>query len=155
MDIGDWITLAAILVALSLGLSSLFQTQRLQKRARKEKILNEILEWSLDIEKSATSRRRRERDELWNTHQKYVSSKARCDYMKRVASSCFTSLSNNLKNVIIQLEETERATEEALSNSSSRGKPNTDKLIPQEKRLREQVVVLTAEIACLKTKGIT
>lgn len=49
MDIGNWITLAAVLVALGLGVSSLVQTQRLQKRERKDRLLNEIIDWVVDI----------------------------------------------------------------------------------------------------------
>ena len=49
MDAGDWITLGAVLVALSLGVASLVQTKRLQKRERKERLLNEIIEWVSDV----------------------------------------------------------------------------------------------------------
>lgn len=51
MDCGDWITLTAVMVALGLGLSSLIQTHRLQKRERKERLLKEIVEWVTDIQK--------------------------------------------------------------------------------------------------------
>ncbi len=46
MDIGDWITLTAILVALGLGVSSLIQTQLLRKKERRERLLTEIIEWA-------------------------------------------------------------------------------------------------------------
>ena len=49
MEISSWITLAAVVVALGIGLSSLIQTQRLQKRERKERLLNEIIEWATSI----------------------------------------------------------------------------------------------------------
>ena len=49
MNYGDWITLAAVVVALGLGVSSLIQTQRLQQRERKERLLNEIIEWAIEI----------------------------------------------------------------------------------------------------------
>jgi hypothetical protein len=49
MEVGDWITLAAVLVALGLGLYSLIQTHNLQKRERKERLLNEIIEWAVGI----------------------------------------------------------------------------------------------------------
>jgi hypothetical protein len=51
MEISDRITLAAVIVALILGVSSLIQTQRLQKRERKERLLNEIIEWAIDVSK--------------------------------------------------------------------------------------------------------
>lgn len=49
MGIPDWVTLAAVIVALGLGVSSLIQTHLLQKRERKERLLNEIIEWAEDI----------------------------------------------------------------------------------------------------------
>ena len=51
MDISDWLILAAVIVALGIGVSSLIQTQRLQRRERKEILLNEIIEWATDIQK--------------------------------------------------------------------------------------------------------
>jgi len=53
MEIGDWITLGAVIVALGLGLYSLIQTHKLQKRERRERLLNEIIEWAKDIHKSS------------------------------------------------------------------------------------------------------
>ena len=49
MNIGDWITLGAVIVALSIGAASIIQTQRLQKKERGERLLNEIIEWAEDI----------------------------------------------------------------------------------------------------------
>ncbi len=49
MDISNWITLTAVIVALGLGLSSLIQTHRLQKRESRERLLNEIIEWVSDV----------------------------------------------------------------------------------------------------------
>jgi hypothetical protein len=51
MEVGDWITLGAVIVALAIGVTSLLQTQRLQKRERKERLLNEIIEWAIDVAK--------------------------------------------------------------------------------------------------------
>lgn len=123
---------------------------------RKERLLNEIIEWAFGIEKAATLRRKRERDELWDAKQKYLSSKAMSDYIKTVVSSCFNVLLNELEPVISQLEETIKATEEALSaQKPGSSKPNTDNLVPQEKVLRKQIVALTIEIARLKAKNVS
>jgi hypothetical protein len=62
MDIGLWLkdwstplgalaTLAAVIVALGLGVASIIQTQRLQKIERRERLLNEIIEWATDVGK--------------------------------------------------------------------------------------------------------
>jgi hypothetical protein len=52
MNIGDWITLSAVIVALVLGIWANIQTQQLkaeekkkEEREKKEQILNEIKEW--------------------------------------------------------------------------------------------------------------
>jgi hypothetical protein len=47
MEVGDWITLAAVIVALGLGVAAILQTQSLQKRERRERLLNEIIDWAL------------------------------------------------------------------------------------------------------------
>jgi len=51
MEVGDWITLGAVVVALVIGVSSILHTQNLQKRERKERLLNEIIEWAIDVAK--------------------------------------------------------------------------------------------------------
>lgn len=56
MEIGDWITLSAVLVALGLGVVSIIQTQWLQKRERKERLLNEIIEWATEISKPLSTK---------------------------------------------------------------------------------------------------
>ena len=49
MNIGDWITLAAVIVALGIGVASILHTQSLQKKERRERLLNEIIEWANDV----------------------------------------------------------------------------------------------------------
>ena len=51
MKAGDWITLVAVLVALGIGIASILHTQSLQKRERKERLLNEIIEWAESVGK--------------------------------------------------------------------------------------------------------
>ena len=50
MDISDGITLGAVVVALVIGVSSIIQTQRLQRRERRERLLNEIIQWAIDVD---------------------------------------------------------------------------------------------------------
>jgi len=45
------ITLLAVFVALGIGVASILHTQSMQKRERKERLLNEIIEWAIDIAK--------------------------------------------------------------------------------------------------------
>jgi len=49
MGVGDWITLAAVIVALGIGVASILYTQNLQKKERRERLLNEIIEWAIDV----------------------------------------------------------------------------------------------------------
>jgi hypothetical protein len=51
MEITGWITLAAVIVALGIGVASILQTHRLQERERKERLLNEIIDWAVDVTK--------------------------------------------------------------------------------------------------------
>jgi len=55
MSISDWITLSAVVVALGIGVASLLQTQRLQKRERKERLLGEIIEWAEYIKNASVT----------------------------------------------------------------------------------------------------
>jgi hypothetical protein len=54
MEWGDWLTLAAVIVALSIGVSSIIQTSRIRKQDRKEAILREIIDWASEIVESRT-----------------------------------------------------------------------------------------------------
>ncbi len=48
--ISTGITLLAVLVALGIGVASIWNTQSLQKKERKERLLNEIIEWAKGLE---------------------------------------------------------------------------------------------------------
>ena len=49
MEVGDWITLGAVIVALGIGTLSLWQNQRIQKRQYKRQLCNEITQWANDV----------------------------------------------------------------------------------------------------------
>ena len=51
MEIGDWITLGAVIVALGIGVASILHTRSMQKRERRERLLNEIIEWVENVVK--------------------------------------------------------------------------------------------------------
>ena len=52
MVIGDWITLVAVITALTLGALAMIQTNRIQKRQYKHLLINEIIDWATEIVKS-------------------------------------------------------------------------------------------------------
>ena len=49
MEVGDWITLGAVIVALGIGVASILNTRSLRIKERKERLLNEIIEWATEI----------------------------------------------------------------------------------------------------------
>ena len=51
MEVGDCITLGAVIVALGIGVASILHTQSLQRKERRERLLNEIIEWAIDVAK--------------------------------------------------------------------------------------------------------
>jgi transcription termination factor NusB len=61
MDFGAWlkewavplsagVTLLAVFVALGIGVASIWNTRSMQKKERRERLLNEIYEWALEIQ---------------------------------------------------------------------------------------------------------
>jgi hypothetical protein len=53
MEPAGWITLAAVLVALGIGVSSIRQTNKLKKAEKRERLLDEIIDWALEIQTNA------------------------------------------------------------------------------------------------------
>jgi len=49
MGAAAWLTLVAIIIALSIGVASLLQTRNIQKGERKQRLLNEIVNWATDL----------------------------------------------------------------------------------------------------------
>jgi len=49
--INSGIMLMAVFVALGMGITSILHTQSMQKRERRERLLNEIIEWAVDMTK--------------------------------------------------------------------------------------------------------
>lgn len=49
MEVGDWITLAAVVVALGIGVASILHTRNMLKKERRERLLNEIIEWATKV----------------------------------------------------------------------------------------------------------
>ena len=49
MDISNWITIAAVIVALGIGVASILHTRSIYKKERKDRLLNELIRWAEDI----------------------------------------------------------------------------------------------------------
>jgi signal transduction histidine kinase len=94
--IGAGITLLAVLVALGIGIASILHTQSMQKRERKERLLDKIVEWVTDIQKASlevdipasTSKEQMIAREA-NTLLRYVSTFVRNSYIKAIVNEAF------------------------------------------------------------------
>lgn len=49
MQYSAWITLAAVVVALAIGVTSIWHTRNMQKREHRHRLLDEIIKWATDI----------------------------------------------------------------------------------------------------------
>ena len=101
--------LAAVIVALGLGVTSILHTQSLQKRERKERLLNEIIQWANDVTKGTsevntpiaprlgdeTIEQVTQRSKLL----KYVTINAKSEYIKRIASVFEEGLVSDVEKV--------------------------------------------------------
>lgn len=109
MDYGDWITLAVVIVALGLGLSSLIQTQSLQKRERKERLLDEIIEWAIDLNKATLGQNislvsLKGRDLITAIYYGFAQLSSRSKYIKKIAPIFDKKLSAVVDEAINTLE---------------------------------------------------
>jgi len=111
MEVGDWITLAAVIVALGIGVASILHTQSLQKRERRERLLNEIIEWAIDvcrcgltppkIPTSKTSTSLYLLDTLAELSLEFESISGRTEYINRIA----LNFGGNLQSTVHSLAE--------------------------------------------------
>jgi membrane protein implicated in regulation of membrane protease activity len=89
-----------------------------EKRDRREKLLNEIIEWAEDVAKAAISRQTRHPHELWKIKLEYKYQKSKGKYISVIVSSSFTELSNLLEEINKKLDETIICTQQAIDDTS-------------------------------------
>jgi hypothetical protein len=118
MEIGDWITLGAVIVALGIGVASILHTNSMQKRERKERLLNEIIEWAEDIRQSSAEdinpnkvlldspvMQISSQTGFLRLHKRYQDLNTRSAYMKETISKVFgRELLSALEKVIQELD---------------------------------------------------
>ncbi len=161
MEISDWITLAAVIVALAIGVTSLLQTQMLQKRERKERLLNEIIEWAIDINKGgweviipinlALDEDTSERENLARLLFKYQTLYAKSEYIQDIALAFEENLHPALKRVTRNLKEAINRIDEYLFKQ----KGTKERVEQSNKPLHKSVITLIKEAAKIKTGDIT
>ena len=111
MTTSDWITLgAAILVGggtLFLGFMAwrtIRQTKNIQKAEKRERLLNEIIEWAEDVAKSAINRRTLSREELWKAKLSYKFHKAKSKYIEGIVGSSFKDFYDLVEEINTKLD---------------------------------------------------
>ncbi|MFC2001850.1 hypothetical protein ACFLUZ_05025 [Chloroflexota bacterium] len=147
-------------IALGLGVSSLVQTQRLQKRERKDRLLNEIIEWAIDVADNAALGHRgvpskltadiKMTDYLHNIFHRYHKALVRSDIIKEIA---FTFGGELYSSFMIVYQMTLDTSKDIIEY----GKRNVtiEKLEYSETQLCKSAVNLIKEANKRKTKNIS
>ncbi len=117
---------------------------------KRERLLNEIIQWAENVAESAVTRQTLKPDELWKTKLKYKYSKAKSKYVTEIVSSSFKELSPFVENVNSKLEEAIDAATQFIERRQQAG----DKLVNYEIELTESVEELLTEAAKIKTNDI-
>ena len=113
---GDWITLAAVIVALVLGVVTIIQTYRSQKRERKERLVSEIIEWATVIAKSTISRQTKDTHQLWKTKLEYkILATKGITYIKGISASMLKELVPLIDDIDTKLEHAMSELEKVIS----------------------------------------
>ena len=160
MEIGDWITLIAVITALTLGILAIMQTNRIQKRHYKHILINEIIDWSTEIIKSIrtenipivgstdldTARKR----VLGNKIFKLMGVDAKTEYMKRI-STVFPELSAKLAEVQLNMDTLSEVFWEASDRAEKKLEDTVDPYLRQLDKSATEVITLAIQV---KTKDL-
>ena len=165
MEIGDWVTLLAVIVALGIGVASILHTQSLQKKERRERLLNEIIEWAVDVRKSSSESIDPSKIEFdaqptqiasqqgfRHLRWRYQSLNTKSAYMKEAISKAFgCNLLSAVEKVIQKLDKAIEILEGCIT---SKAKENSAKIEAYKKSLDCCAEELIIEAAKIKTKDI-
>lgn len=162
MNIGAWITLAAVVVALGLGLASLLQTQKLQKKERRQRLLNEIIDWANDVINCSSELNiplvrgiDRTTMRVYGTSSlyfKYRSVNARSSYVLEVANIVGMDLSHAVKSVTDKISEFIKILEANIATLQKDGTEDTKAAENCELKLYNLVRSLIGKVAEVKVK---
>ena len=161
MEITGWITLAAVIVALGIGVASILHTQRLQKQGRRDRLLNEIIEWAIDAAKptyaltlTSLDYTLSEEDQTTFVQLSQASHtdtlKARGKYIGKIALIFTKDLSIAVENVRNNLEEHSKLIEDWVNDKSNAKAIGThDYTVGQSanKVIEEAVKIKTGDIS--------
>jgi len=134
-----------------MALRTIRQTRSIQKAEKRERLLNEIIEWAKEAAKAAISRRSRYDTELWDTKLKYKYSVAVSVYITEVVTNSFKDLSPCVNKVIEELNMAITVTENAIKECEQRLNAyhicDTRSVVKQEDKLSDAVKELLKAIA--------
>ena len=157
MDIGDWITLGAVIVALGIGVASILHTRSLQKREHKDRLLNEIIEWAEDVADNAALGHRglpskltantEWTDYLHNLFHRYHKALVRSEQIKEIA----LTFGGELYSSFMTVNQMTLDTSTDIIEYGKR-KVTIEKLEPSETQLCESAVNLLKEATKIKTR---
>lgn len=162
MEVGDWITLSAVIVALGIGVTSILHTQSLQRKERKERILNEIIEWSVEINKCGSEVGLQVIPGLDEKHQKriirinwafrYQVVDSKSNYIVSLAQAFEkeTELYTTLKNVSDKVKELTKLLWIFSQSEGEKEKELSNEITEQEKSLQDISIKIIKKATMLK-----
>lgn len=143
------IALATLVLALGAFLA-IRQSSNTQRRERKDRLLNEIIEWASNVAKSAISRQTIDVSELWKAKLEYKYHKSKGKYIDVIVSSSFKELSDPFKDANIKLDEAINFLERIFDGKGG----NVLALKDYETGIVGSVEKILAEATKIKTRGI-
>jgi len=155
MDTLSWMTLllaVATFVLAGMALWSIMQNNALHKKERRERLLNEIVDWAEESAKSAIYRKSLDEPELWKAITKYKYCVAKGEYVNTITSVAFPTLVVQTENVVTKLREANIATT-SFKDSSIGSEEEHTKMRNCEDGVTNAVQGLFKECAKIKTRG--
>jgi len=178
MEIGDWITLSAVIVALGIGVASILHTQSLQRKERRERLLNEIIDWAIDTSTCAFSVpyslmleditaglnkkddvekivRRRNLTLYTNLRLNYQILTRKSKHIENIASSLPGNLDYAVKRLRKQIDNVISALKKCARDPSNKDRSEYENLIRAEDSLHKKADILIKEATEIKTRDIS
>ncbi len=178
MDCAAWATLAAVLVALGIGVASLHQTKRIQQRQYRYGLLSEIIEWTMDIANWRFVHRKAVGDMLEKKDRKeqqlflyahivevketFMGMRGRNQYVSVVAKEVFElslqeaarKLQDEVEAYVEFLDNWQHAMADAIQKGIDDKQENRDKANQHEQQLDQYVDEVMREAARTKSRYI-
>jgi len=153
MEPTGWITLLAVLVALGIGVSSIRQINKLKKAEKRERLLNEIIEWAIDIAKTETLGEfllESKKSMLIDLLLKYQAVDARSEYIKVIAAEFGEDFQAAINKTAQKMEE-----HLVVLKKQIEGKITAEERDSHYRSLLEITLALTKKTAKIKTRDIS